>query len=287
MHLLAAAETGDWSTIGGSFQQSMTEMWTKLAGFIPNLIGMLLILVVGYLVSKVLQWTAAAVLKRIRFDRAAEKTGLSESMGKIGIKRTASEIVGLLVFWFFMLTFVISAADALGLENVTKTIDSFVGYLPKVIGATVILVVGLLIAGFVRTAVRTALERIGIEYASAASKLAYSVLIVLIGSLAFGQLQIEITLVNRVIEIVLLAAGAALALALGFGTRDIARHVVAGVYARESFKVGTHLRFGEDEGTVEAVTAVNTRVRTPQGEKIYIPNGQLVESLVREETSHE
>lgn len=80
---------------------------------------------------------------------------MTESMEKIGIRRTASEIVGLFVFWFFMLTFLMSAAEALGLENVTKTIDSFVGYLPKVVGATVIPVVGLLIAGFVRSAIRT------------------------------------------------------------------------------------------------------------------------------------
>ena len=222
------------------------------------------------------------MLKRVRFDTASEKTGLSEAMQKVGIRRSASEIVGVLVFWFLMLTFLISAADALGLDNVSRTIDSFVTYLPKAIGAAVVLVIGLLIASFVRTAVRAALERIGLDYANPASQLAYGVLIVVIASLAVGQLQIEVALLNRVIEIVLLAVGAALAIALGFGTRDVARHVVAGVYVRESFKTGTYLAVGDSRGTLEAVTALNTKIRTEDGETLYIPNAQLVESMVRE-----
>ena len=284
MHLLAAdmADRGWSGAIGNSMQQSMTELWTKVAGFVPNLVGMLVMLVVGYVVSKVLERVATAVLKRVRFDKASEKTGLTETIARVGIKRTASEIVGVLVFWLFMLTFLISAADVLGLENVSKTIDSFVAYLPNVVGALVIVVMGLLLANFVRTAVEAALDRAGLEYAKAVSQLAYGVLIIMIGSLVIGQLQLETTLINRVIEIGLWAAAAALALALGLGTRDVARNVVAGVYARESFRAGSQLTIGEHQGTVEAVTAVNTKIRTEDGTTVYIPNAQLVDTMVRE-----
>jgi small-conductance mechanosensitive channel len=125
----------------------------------------------------------------------------------------------------------------------------------------------------------------GVEYAKAASQLAYGVLLVMIASLAIGQLQIETALLNRVIEITLIAVGAALAISLGFGTRDVARNVVAGVYARDSFKVGASITLGETRGTVEAVTAVNTRIRTTAGDTVYIPNAQLVDSMVRETSS--
>ena len=83
------------------------------------------------------------------FDTASEKTGLRETMQNVGIELSASHVVGKLVFWLFMLTFLISAADALGLQNVSRTINSFVAYLPNVIGATVIVVVGLMLANFV------------------------------------------------------------------------------------------------------------------------------------------
>jgi small-conductance mechanosensitive channel len=285
MEMLALQNANFSTQLAESIQSSMTELWTKVGGFVPNLVGMLAILIIGCIVAKVLQWLTVAILKRVRFDRASDKTGLSESMHRVGIQRTASEIMGILIFWIVMLTFLISAADALGLDNVSKTIDSFVVYLPNVVGSAVVLVIGLLVANFVRTALGTALERIGVDYAAAASNIAYGVLVVVIASLAIGQLQLEVTLVNRVIEIVLMAAGAALAISLGFGTRDLARHVVAGVYARDSFKPGTRLTIGETHGTVEAVTAINTKVRRDDGQTIYIPNAQLVESTVREQVA--
>ena len=64
------------------------------------------------------------------------------------------------------------------------------------------------------------------------------------------------------IEIVLIAIGAALAISLGLGTRETARNVVAGVYARESFQTGAKLVVGEDRGTVDHVGAVNTKVQS-------------------------
>jgi hypothetical protein len=128
------AQGKGWSAhVSESIQQSMTELWTKVAGFIPNLVGTILILIVGYIVSKLLQRTATAILRRLHFDKASEKTGLNDTFKKVGIRRTASEIVGAVVFWLYMLMFFISAADALGLDNVSRTIDSFVIYLPNVV----------------------------------------------------------------------------------------------------------------------------------------------------------
>lgn len=278
--MILLAEGAAWSE---QVSQSLVALWTKVMGFIPNLVGMLLILIIGLIISKLLQRAAVVVLRRVHFDKAGEKTGLTETFTKVGFLRTPSEIVGLLVFWLVMLTFFISAADALGLDNVSRTIDAFVTYLPNVIGAAVIAVVGLLVASIVRSAVETALARVGFEYPKPAAKLVYGMLIVLVVTLAIGQLQLETTLINRVIEITLFAVAAALALALGFGTRDMARNVVAGVYARESFKVGAKVTVGECRGTILAVTAVNTKIRTEEGETIYVPNGQLMDTVVREQ----
>jgi small-conductance mechanosensitive channel len=256
--------------------------WAKIVAFIPNVLGMLVILIVGYLVAKGLQRLGTVVLQRIGFDKLSSRVGLPTILDQAGIRATASEILGQLVFWLFMLTFLISAAETLGLGNVSQTIDAFVRYLPNVIGAVVIFIVGLTLAHFVRDLVRSGAEGLGVDYAKGLSNLAYGALIVVVGSLAVGQLQIETVLFNRVVEIVLIATGAALALALGLGTRDIAKHVVSGVYIRELYKPGTNLSVGEDSGSLQDVGTVITRIKTPEGRTIYIPNGQLTEIVVRE-----
>lgn len=261
--------------------QSITLLGVTIATFIPRLIGMILLLIIGYLISKGLARIATTILRRMGFDRAAGRIGVSAILERGGIRATPSQIVGKLAFWFFMLTFIISAADSLGLGNVSRTIESFVAYLPNVIAAVAIAVVGLLLAGFVRDAVRHGATGIGLEYADPLSKLVHVVLIVFIAILAIGQLKLDIALARRVIEIALIAGGAGLALTLGLGTRDLSKNIVAGVYARDLYLPGTNLTVGTDNGAVEEVGAVTTRIRTPEGEAVYVPNAHLLETVVR------
>lgn len=262
--------------------EAMTALWTKFAEFVPNFLGMIVIVVLGYLISKGLAKITTTILRKVRFEIASEKIGLGATLSKVGIKTSASEIVGKLVFWLFMLTFLISASETLGLDNVSRTIDTFVDYMPNVIAAALIAVLGLVLAHFVRTVVETAIEGMGFGYARAVSRLAHMVLIIVVGTLAIDQLGIETDLLSSVIEIVLIAAGAALAIALGLGTRGVANSVVAGVYARDLYKPGTDLRFGEIEGTVDSVGSITTRVRARDGSFVHIPNDQLVQNIVRE-----
>jgi hypothetical protein len=186
------------------------------------------------------------------------------------------------MFWVLMLTFIVSAADTLGLPNVSQTIDAFVLYLPNVVAAAVIMVVGMTVASFVRDLVRGGAQTLGIDYARALGSLAHGALLVVIASLAVGQLRIETALFNRVVEIILIAAGLGLALAMGLGTRDIARHIVAGVYLRDLYRPGMKLSFEGRTGTVAEVGTVVTRLTGPDAGTIYIPNGHLTTAIVDE-----
>ena len=283
MNSLAAADPLGFSAqIRDSLTRTMLGMWDQAVALIPRVAGMLIILLIGYVVAIVIKWLCTSILRRIRFDVACEKTGLTQTLRTIGLQLTATEVVGRLAFWALILMFLVSAVDVLGMQTVSSSINSLVGYLPNVVGALVLAAVGLMLANFVRDLVHGSAERLGFEYGSAASQLVYALLLILIGSLAVGQLQINTDLIDRAIEIVLMATGAALAIALGFGTRETARHVVAGVYARESFPVGTALRFKDESGVVEAVCAVNTKIKTDSGETVYVPNAQLLETVVRE-----
>jgi small-conductance mechanosensitive channel len=268
-----------------SLHRSMTGMWTAAIDYLPNVIGMLLVLLIGWIIARVLERLAAMVLARIRFDLLCEKTGLLDSMQQLGLKAPPSRIIGRIVFYVLMLMFLITATDVLGMESISSMIRSFMGYIPNLIGAMVIIMFGLMLANFVRSLVQNACERVGLDYANAAGKMAYGILLVVVGSLAVGQLQIETQLINKVIEIALLATGAGLAIALGFGTRDMARNIVAGVYARETFATGTQLVVGEDKGTLTSIRAVNAEISTPDGKSVFVPNGQLMEMLVRTEKS--
>lgn len=256
--------------------------WIKFTEFIPNILGMLIILLVGYLVSKGLQKLTIVILRKLGFDKLGAEAGLNRLEEHAGIRLTSSELLGLIVFWFFMLTFLISAAETLGLSNVSRTIGVFVRYLPNLFGTALILLAGLTVARFVRTVVENGAARLGLGYSRGLGTLSYGAIAIVTLSLAVGQLQIETVLFNRVVEILLIAAGIALALALGLGTRDIAKHIVAGVYMREVYKPGTTIAIGNVRGAIQDVGTVITRVRDHQSHTIYIPNATLTETIVQE-----
>ena len=264
-----------------TFISVIRELWTELALFTPNLVGALLILILGYFVSKLLKVIVSTFLRKVRIDAASEKVGIKDTLNKTGITITPSEIVGKIVFWIFMLTFIISAAETLGLEQVSQTIDSFVLYLPKVIGASLIAIIGLVLAHFVRDLVHSGVEGFGIEYGKPLANFAFGVMVFVIGVLVLEQLEIQTALLNSVLEITLIASGLALALSLGLGTKEVSKNIISGVYARDTFTSGLPIQFEDDAGVIEEIGTVTSRVRLKNGELVFIPNSVLIESKVR------
>jgi len=264
-----------------TFISVIRELWTEIALFTPNLVGALLILILGYFVSKLLKVVVSTFLRKIRIDVASEKVGIKETLSKTGITTNSSEIVGKMVFWIFMLTFIISAAETLGLQQVSQTIDTFILYLPKVIAASLIAVIGLFLAHFVRDLVRGGVESFGVEYGKPLANFAFGVMCFVIGILVLEQLEIETDLLSSVVEIILISSGLALALSLGLGTKDISKNIISGVYARDTFKNGLPILLDEDSGVIEEIGTVTSRVRNKNGELLFIPNSVLIESKVR------
>ncbi len=264
-----------------TFIAVIRELWTEIALFAPNLVGALLILILGYLISKLLKVIVSTFLKKVQIDVASEKVGIKATLNRAGIVITPSDIVGKIVFWIFMLTFVISAAETLGLRQVSLTIDAFVLYLPKVIGASLIAIIGLVLAHFIRDLVRSGVEGFGVEYGKPLANFAFGIMLVVIGVLVLEQLEIETALLNSLVEIILIASGFALALSLGLGTKEVSKNIISGVYARDTFKSGLPIQLDDDSGVIEEIGTVTSRVRIKNGELVFIPNSVLIESKVR------
>lgn len=259
---------------------SLSTLWEKVAGFAPNLLGALIILIVGYFISKIIARIFKTILSRIGFDKACDHIGIHNALNSTGIESKGSVLIGSVIFWLIMLMFLISVSETLGLDKVAVTVESFVLYLPNVIAASVIFVIGAIIAGFARDLVNNGAERLGMEYSKPLSSAVYGILIVVIGMLSIEQLQFDTSMLSNVIQILILAAGLALAITLGLGTKQISQQLVSGVYAREIFANGDRIKIEESEGVIEEVGTVSSRVALANGQKIQIPNQKLIDSIV-------
>ncbi len=259
----------------------MMGLWTKVASFLPNIAAAVLLLVVGYFVARLVGTLIAKLLKKLGLDRITESSGIASAVQSTGIDASASQVFGKIIYWLIFLTFMISAADTLGLPRVSSTIDDFVLYLPKLLGALLVVIIGLSAAHLVRTAVETAAQGMNLDYGRALGTVIYMIMVIVIISLAIGQLEIETELLNQVVSIFLLAIAAAVALSLGIGTRTISSNIVAGLYARDLFQPGDKITIGDVSGRVVEVSSTNTVLELDDGTTYSVPNQALIEQQVQ------
>ena len=263
-----------------SLVTAMTALWTKVANFIPNLFGALVLVLLGFVVAKLLDTLLSKLLAKLGLDRLMSGTGLTKMLARVGVHVPISTLIGKIMYWFVLLVFLVSAAQSLGLERVSATLDMLAAYLPKVLGAALVLLAGVLLAQLVNGLVRGAAEGIGLEYAAGVGRLAQGLIILISISVAISQLEVKTDLLNHVIVIGLITVGLAVALAMGLGSREIAGQIIAGIYVRELYQVGQHVRIGEVEGQIEAIGTVKTTLLTDEGALVSLSNRVLLEQRV-------
>ena len=269
----------EWSQ---SLLAAMSALWAPIAAFIPRLFGALLVVAIGFVVAKLLDALLSKGLAKVGLDRLVAGTGTTKLLGRAGIRAPISTLIGKVVYWFVLLIFLVSAAESLGLARVSATLDMLALYVPKVFGAGLILLAGVLLAQLVSGLVRGAAEGVGLEYASGLGRIAQGLVIIISISVAIGQLEVKTELLNYVIAIALISVGLAVALALGLGSRELVSQILAGIYVRELYGVGQHVRLeGLDlEGEIEEIGTAKTLLLKDDGERVSVANRVLLEQRV-------
>jgi hypothetical protein len=261
------------------FLQAATEIGTKVAGFLPSLFGAVLILLVGWLLSRSVELAAGRALRTFGLDRAAVRLRLSDVLMRAGVKMALSEVVARLLFWILMLTFVLSSVETIGLTAVTATIDRLIAYIPNLIGAALIVLVGLLLARFTGTVVSSAAAAAGFPSAPRLGVLVQILVAGLVIIVAVEQLGINTSVLVGPLIAVLAAAGLSAGLAFALGAYPIITHILAGHFLKQSLPRDTFVEVAGERGIVESIGATETVLRN--GEKSWsIPNAKLLDLVV-------
>jgi hypothetical protein len=272
-------ELDPWSQ---SLMGAMSALWAPVAAFIPRLFGALLVVAVGFVVAKLLDALLSKVLAKVGLDRLVAGTGVTKLLGRAGIRMPVSALIGRIVYWFVLLIFLVSAAESLGLARVSAVLDMLALYVPKVFGAALILLAGVLLAQLASGLVRGAAEGVGLDYASGLGRIAQGLVIIISISVAIGQLEVKTELLNYVIAIALISVGLAVALALGLGSRELVSQILAGIYVRELYEVGQRVSVEGMglSGEIEEIGTAKTLLLTDDGELVSIANRVLLEQRV-------
>jgi len=210
---------------------SVASALSALLSFIPALIGALIILLIGWVLAGILARLVRGLLERIGFERAAERIGVTGFLGRTGWRRpSASQLLGELVKWFIRLIFLEAAATAVHLTAVTDIINRLVLFIPNLIVALVLLMVGALVARLVAGVVRGAAAEAGFGNPELLGRLAQVTILGFAVIVAVNQIGIASSIVNTLFTALVGALALAFGLAFGLGGREIAGRIWAQWY---------------------------------------------------------
>ena len=206
-----ATVTGAWNTFV-----------TKVAAFLPDLFAAVIILVLGWIGCNLVKRVAIRLLRICQFDNLADKSGINRFLQRGGIPQTSTEILGLLIFWFLFLIVIVATLDTLGLPGVTETLNTIFFYVPKVVAAIVILILGLYLANFIETVARTSCANAGLRQADSIGLVAYYATTIFIIAGILELLEIAPEIVVWAFILIFGSVCLALAIAFGLGGREVA-----------------------------------------------------------------
>ena len=217
-------ELWEWGKIVLVFFQSIFE---KIGGYLPNLVGAIVVLVIGWLGAKILRGLTVKVLRVCGIVELSKKIKFHDMLTKIGITNTLDQILGSLVYYMVLFIFLISASEILGFKLVLDTLNKFIAYLPHVFGAFLILIIALYLAKVIKDGLASASTTLNIAYAAALSSV-LEILIVGFGIvMALTELGLDMAIFTANITIIISGIVLAMALSIGLGSRSIMANVLA------------------------------------------------------------
>jgi len=213
----------------------MTSVAAALAmflGAIPKVIGFVVILVIGWFIANLIAKAVGALLRAVKFNDLAQRSGLSGFVQKTGIKTDAAGLVADVAKWFVRLIALVVAFDALGLPAVSQVLQQLLLWLPNLIVALVLLVIAGLAANALHGLVRGATAQAGLGNPDVLANIARIAVWAFAIVVVVNQLGIATTLVNTLFMATVGALALALGLAFGLGGRETAAEIVAGWYSK-------------------------------------------------------
>ena len=248
---------------------ALKSMVTQLAETTPKVIIALVLFFVGYIISKILAKVIKSSLQKVGIDKLADKLNEVDIVQKANMDIKFSDVLSKIVYYVLMLFFAIAATSVLGIPEISQLVSDIFAFIPNLIVALVVMVLGTLLADTLRKVVSTALSSLGVaSHGIISSGLFYFVFINVV-VLAMSQAKIDTQFLSQNISIII--AGIALAFAIGYGlaSKDVMANMVASFYSKDQFQIGDKITIEGVTGVVSNITKNNMTIKTESGRVVF------------------
>lgn len=260
--------------------ESLSNMVNEIGQVVPSLLAAIVILIVGFLVTKLVVGIIKKGLKLIKADKLDDKLNEIDFFGGKTLNFNIVTIVSQFVKWVLYIVILIIVSDVLNLKIISAEISNLLRYLPSLFTALVIFVVGLLLANAIKKVIRSFFESMELSGSKFISSLVFGILLIFVSITALNQAGIDTTIITSNLIMVLGGLLLAFSVAFGLGARNVVESLLKAFYARKIYEIGQVVKFNNIEGEIEAINNISVTIKTTSGKKLIVPISEISDNQV-------
>ena len=161
----------DWLTISSD---AWFSIWERFINFLPNMIGAIVIMVIGWLVGMALATVIDRLFRLVGLQALFEKAKIEDVLKKANSEKDATALLASAVQWIVYLVALIAASNALKLTAVADFLNSILTYVPQVVIAVVIILIGLVLAHFLSAVVKGSVKSANLSFGRSLNRLVFT-----------------------------------------------------------------------------------------------------------------
>ena len=258
---------------------SLTTFSQRIFNVLPNLIGALLLLLIGWLIAKGVSTAIRKILQSKAMHSMTERLNKLSLLRRSDLSLDSVRIISQFVYWLILLIFFVAASETLGWTAVSRALNNLISYLPALLSAIVIALIGLYLAQTLRSLIQAALHSLQVGAAKLISNLAFYLIATIVILTALEQAGVDTGIVTANLTLITGTIFGAFAISFAIASRPILENILASFYGRKNFTVGDKIRLDTTEGVITRMDNVSVVIDTGTNE-VVLPARTLVSERI-------
>ena len=241
------------------------NLWNQILSFVPKLLLAIGFIILAYILIKIITFLLKKLLSVTKIDSLTTKLNEAELFGKNDYDVVPSNIVLKSVKFLLILIFIVIASEMLGLRMVSEGIATFIAYLPILISALLIFVLGVYVASQIKNAIINTLKSMALSGGNLVGNIVFYAIVVIVSITALNQAGIDTDIITSNLTLILGSVLISFTIAFGLGARDVVLRLLFGFYSRKNFEIGQHIKTKHIEGVIQQIDNICITIKTQEG----------------------
>ncbi|NBA87293.1 mechanosensitive ion channel [Emticicia sp. CRIBPO] len=249
--------------------ETFQKLIEQFSTFTSNLIGSLVIVLIGFLMAKLASLILRNVISKIGLDKIGERLNRIDAVKKFNVEIKLSAIAGNIIYIFIVLFFLVTAADKLGVPAISNMFLMLVNFIPKLISASIMILAGVFLADYIRSFIVSVCKSFNVASGKLIGTGVFFFLLLITVIAALGQAGINTTLLESSFNI--LVAGVVLAFSIGYGfaSKEILLNILSSFYSKNKFHEGQIIEVAGVKGEIMKIDNTTLIIKTENAQTIF------------------